>query len=84
MAVFIFDAGEKVLLLLCQTFENGIVLGQDLLLMFAVGVGSLGWMFVLGAVMAIEKNVSWGKRVSAPLGALLLIWGLIITITLVI
>jgi len=46
-----------------------------MLLMFAVGVGSLGWMLVLGAVMAVEKNVAWGKRVSAPLGVLLLTWG---------
>ena len=31
-----------------------------MLLMFAVGVGNLGWMLALGAVMAVEKNVSWG------------------------
>jgi predicted metal-binding membrane protein len=48
-----------------------------MLVMFAVGVGSLGWMLVLGAVMATEKNVSWGRRLSAPLGALLLAGGLI-------
>jgi predicted metal-binding membrane protein len=39
-----------------------------MLLMFAVGVGNLGWMLLLGAVMAVEKNVSWGKRISRPLG----------------
>jgi predicted metal-binding membrane protein len=39
-----------------------------MLLMFAVGTGSLGWMLALGAAMAIEKNVSWGKQISAPLG----------------
>ena len=44
-----------------------------MLLMFAVGVGNLGWMLVLGAVMAIEKNVPWGRRLSAPLGVLLVI-----------
>ena len=48
-----------------------------MLLMFAVGVGSLGWMLVLGAVMATEKNVSWGRRLSAPLGALLLAGGFV-------
>jgi predicted metal-binding membrane protein len=48
-----------------------------MLLMFAVGAGSLGWMLVLGAAMAIEKNVSWGRRLSAPLGAVLLTGGLV-------
>src|SRR6266446_3475833 len=43
-----------------------------MLLMFAVGVGSLGWMLALGAVMALEKNMPWGRRVSAPLGVALL------------
>jgi predicted metal-binding membrane protein len=46
-----------------------------MLLMFAVGVGSLGWMLILGAVMAIEKNMPWGRRLSAPLGLLLVAWG---------
>lgn len=43
-----------------------------MLLMFAFGVGSLGWMLALGAVMAIEKNASWGHRLSVPLGGVLL------------
>jgi predicted metal-binding membrane protein len=47
-----------------------------MLLMFAVGVGSLAWMFGLGAVMAIEKNVSWGRRISSPVGAVLVACGL--------
>jgi len=47
-----------------------------MLLMFAVGVGNLGWMLLLGAVMAVEKNVSWGRSLSAPLGVLLVIGGL--------
>jgi predicted metal-binding membrane protein len=47
-----------------------------MLLMFAVGLGSLGWMLVLGTVMAIEKNVAWGRKISAPLGVVLLGWGL--------
>jgi predicted metal-binding membrane protein len=33
-------------------------------------------MLALGAIMAIEKNVSWGRRVSAPLGVALVIGGL--------
>ena len=44
-----------------------------MLLMFAVGVGNLGWMLVLGAVMAVEKNVPWGRKLSVPLGVLLVI-----------
>lgn len=43
-----------------------------MLLMFAAGTASFLWMLVLGGVMAVEKNVSWGRRVSAPLGFLLL------------
>jgi predicted metal-binding membrane protein len=46
-----------------------------MLLMFAVGTGNVGWMMGLGAIMAIEKNVSWGRRLSAPLGVGLLAWG---------
>ena len=44
-----------------------------MLLMFIVGIGSVGWMFLLGSAMAIEKNLSWGRRLSAPLGVGLLI-----------
>jgi predicted metal-binding membrane protein len=47
-----------------------------MLLMFVVGSSNLGWMLALGAVMAIEKNVPWGRRISAPLGVALLAWGL--------
>jgi predicted metal-binding membrane protein len=46
-----------------------------MLLMFAVGVGNLGWMLVLGALTAIEKNLPWGRRFSIPLGVVLLCWG---------
>jgi len=52
-----------------------------MLLMFALGTGSLGWMLVLAAVMAIEKNVRWGRRLSAPLGVALLSWSFIIVAT---
>jgi predicted metal-binding membrane protein len=43
-----------------------------MLLMFAVGVGNLAWMLGLGAIMAVEKNTAWGRRLSSPLGVLLL------------
>jgi predicted metal-binding membrane protein len=51
-----------------------------MLLMFAVGTGSIGWMLALGAVMAIEKNVPWGRKLSTPLGAVLLAWGVLIVL----
>lgn len=47
-----------------------------MLLMFAVGVGNFGWMLMLSSVMAIEKNMPWGRRISTPLGLLLILWGL--------
>jgi len=49
-----------------------------MLLMFAVGAGSLGWMLVLGAAMAAEKNLPQGRRLSAPLGVILLMWGVVL------
>jgi predicted metal-binding membrane protein len=52
-----------------------------MLLMFAVGTGSLGWMLLLAAVMAIEKNFSWGRRLSAPLGVALLGWAAVLVAT---
>jgi len=45
-----------------------------MLLMFVVGVGSVGWMLALAVVMAAEKNLSWGRRLRTPLGAALLAW----------
>ena len=45
-----------------------------MLVMFVVGTGSVGWMLALGVLMAIEKNLPWGRRLSAPLGAGLLAW----------
>jgi len=44
-----------------------------MMLMFAVGTGSVGWMLVIGAVMAVEKNVSWGRKISLPVGVVLLV-----------
>jgi predicted metal-binding membrane protein len=49
-----------------------------MLLMFAVGTGSLGWMLVLATLMAVEKNLPWGRRLSAPLGAVLLGWAAVL------
>jgi predicted metal-binding membrane protein len=47
-----------------------------MLVMFGVGLGSLAWMFALGAVTAVEKNVAWGRRLVRPLGVVLLLAGL--------
>ncbi len=43
-----------------------------MLLMFVVGTGSVGWMLILGAVMAAEKNLPGGQRLASPLGLVLL------------
>src|SRR3954449_13149716 len=63
---------------------NALLLGLDhgafcvgccwaiMLLMFVVGTASIGWMLLLGAVMALEKNTPWGGRLSRPLGGFLL------------
>jgi predicted metal-binding membrane protein len=51
-----------------------------MLLMFVVGTGSVGWMLAIGAVMAIEKNVTWGRRLSAPLGVGLLLASAVILV----
>jgi predicted metal-binding membrane protein len=43
-----------------------------MLLMFAIGTGNVAWMLGLGAVMAIEKNAAWGRRLTIPLGVALI------------
>ena len=45
-----------------------------MLMMFVVGTGNVGWMLLLGLVMAAEKNLPWGRRLSAPVGLALLAW----------
>jgi predicted metal-binding membrane protein len=49
-----------------------------MLLMFVTGTASLALMLVLGAIMAVEKNAPWGRRMSAPLGAVLLVAGAVV------
>ncbi len=51
-----------------------------MLLMFAVGMGNLGWMLGLGAVMAVEKNMPWGRRISAPLGVALVVSAVVVAL----
>jgi len=52
-----------------------------MLLMFAVGVGNVGWMLALGALMAVEKNMPWGRKLSAPVGVALLGCGALIVLS---
>ncbi len=69
---------------LAQSFRIGLDHGifclgccwSLMLLMFGVGAGSVGWMLVLGSVMAVEKNMPWGRKLSTPLGLVLLSSGL--------
>jgi predicted metal-binding membrane protein len=49
-----------------------------MLLMFLVGTGSVGWMLLIAAIMATEKNVAWGKHLSVPLGIGLLVLSTVI------
>jgi predicted metal-binding membrane protein len=38
-----------------------------ILLMLAIGMGNLGWMLLLDALIAAGKNLAWGEE-SAPFG----------------
>ncbi len=72
-------------------YRNALLLGLDhgvfcvgccwaiMLLMFVVGSGNIGWMLVLGAIMAVEKNLPWGARLGRPLGGALLAGAAVIT-----
>jgi predicted metal-binding membrane protein len=46
-----------------------------MLVMIATGIGSLGWMVGLTAVMVIEKTARRGARLVAPVGVVLLVAG---------
>jgi predicted metal-binding membrane protein len=43
-----------------------------MLVMFAMGTNGLAWMLALGVVMAAEKNLPWGRKLSVPIGIALL------------
>ena len=51
-----------------------------MLIMFVVGTGSVGWMLALGTVMAVEKNMPWGRKIGPWLGVGLLGWSAAITV----
>jgi predicted metal-binding membrane protein len=44
-----------------------------MLVMFGIGVSSAFLMFALGGLTAVEKNLPWGRRLSRPLGVLLVV-----------
>ena len=44
-----------------------------MLVMFGVGLGSATLMLALGALTAIEKNLPWGRRLTRPLGIVLVL-----------
>ena len=73
--------GERLQSLLLGAHSGVFCIGccwSLMLLMFSVSVGHFWWMLVLGAVMAIEKNMPWGRRLVAPIGVALVAWGLTI------
>lgn len=43
-----------------------------MLIMFVVGTANVGWMMLLAAIMAAEKNWPGGRRLRTPIGAVLL------------
>lgn len=51
-----------------------------MLVMFAVGVGSIAWMAGLTGVMTIEKTSRSGRRLVPAVGAALLLWGAVVLI----
>ena len=48
-----------------------------MLLMFALGGANLGWMLLLGAVMAVERTTRWGRHLTRPIGVALVVWAML-------
>jgi len=48
-----------------------------MLLMFALGATNLGWMLILGSLMAAERTTRWGRRVIRPLGGAFALWAVL-------
>lgn len=44
-----------------------------MLVMFGVGLHSLSLMLVLGGLTAVEKNLPWGRRLTKPIGVILVL-----------
>lgn len=54
--------------------------GPLMLLMFGVACGNVLVMLILGTIMALEKNASWGMRISVPLGLILAGFSVIVSL----
>ncbi len=52
-----------------------------MLTMFVVGIGSVGWMLALAALMAAEKNLPFGRHLRTPVGLALLAGSAVILLT---
>jgi len=48
-----------------------------MLVMFGVGLGSVPAMLGLGAITAVEKNLPWGRRLTRPMGVVLILAGVL-------
>ena len=44
-----------------------------MLVMFGVGLANVAAMIVLGGITAVEKNLPWGRRLTRPLGLILVL-----------
>jgi predicted metal-binding membrane protein len=51
-----------------------------MLVMFALGLGSLAWMLGVGALMAVEKGTAAGQRLSWPIGLALAATGIAVAL----
>lgn len=47
---------------------------------FAAGAGDLVWMAVLAFVMLVERSISWGHRIVRPVGAALILLGVVVVL----
>jgi predicted metal-binding membrane protein len=51
-----------------------------MLLAFAAGAGNLLWMAALTTIMVIERTVSWGASIVRPVGAWLMVLGVLVVV----
>jgi predicted metal-binding membrane protein len=51
-----------------------------MLMMFALGLASLAWMLGLGVLMAVEKNVPAGRKLTRPAGLALIAAGVAVAL----
>ena len=49
-----------------------VIIDEDFRSENASGLGSVGWMLALAAMMAAEKNLPFGRRLRTPIGLALL------------